>query len=42
MARLLLEAEEELLAFMAFPGEQWSKLGSTNQLESVNLEIGRR
>jgi putative transposase len=42
VACLLLEAEEELLAFMAFPAEHWSKLRSTNPLERVNREIGRR
>jgi len=42
VARLLLEAEEELLAFVAFPPEHWSKLRSTNPLERVNHEIGRR
>ena len=42
VARLLAEAEEELLAFMAFPVEHWSKLRSTNPLERVNREIGRR
>jgi transposase-like protein len=35
-------AEEDLLAFMAFPPEHWSKLRSTNPLERVNREIGRR
>jgi putative transposase len=42
VARLLAAAEEELLAFMAFPGEHWSKLRSTNPLERVNREVGRR
>lgn len=42
VARLLTEAEDELLAFMAFPKEHWSKLRSTNPLERVNREIGRR
>jgi transposase-like protein len=42
VARLLLEAEDELLAFMAFPRDHWSKLRSTNPLERVNREIGRR
>lgn len=42
VARLLLAAEDELLAFMAFPREHWSKLRSTNPLERVNREIGRR
>lgn len=42
VARLLTAAEEELLAFMSFPTEHWSKLRSTNPLERVNREIGRR
>jgi putative transposase len=42
VAGLLLEAEEELLAFMAFPPEHWAKLRSTNPLERVNREVGRR
>ena len=36
------DAEAELLAFYAFPAEHWSKLRSTNPLERVNREIGRR
>jgi transposase-like protein len=31
-----------LLACYAFPAEHWSKLRSTNPLERVNREIGRR
>src|SRR5215213_4702326 len=42
VAQLLLDAETELLAFYAFPREHWSKLRSTNPLERVNREIGRR
>ena len=42
VARLLVDAEEELLAFMSFPAEHWSKLRSTNPLERVNREVGRR
>ena len=42
VARLLEGAEDDLLAFMAFPAEHWSKLRSTNPLERVNREIGRR
>jgi putative transposase len=42
VCRLLEEAEADLLAFYAFPGEHWSKLRSTNPLERVNREIGRR
>jgi len=39
---LLEEAEEDLLAFYAFPPAHWTKLRSTNPLERVNREIGRR
>jgi putative transposase len=42
ITRLLEEAEPELLAFYAFPAEHHSKLRSTNPLERVNREIGRR
>jgi transposase-like protein len=39
---LLEEAEDDLLAFYAFPADQRAKLRSTNPLERVNREIGRR
>ena len=42
IAQLLEEAEEDLLAFYALPAEHWPKLRSTNPLERVNREIGRR
>lgn len=42
VAELVLDAEADLLAFYAFPREHWSKLRSTNPLERVNREIGRR
>jgi putative transposase len=42
VCRLLEEAEEDLIAFYASPREHWSKLRSTNPLERVNKEIGRR
>ena len=42
VARRLLEAEPDLLAFSAFPAAHHSKLRSTNLLEGVNREIGRR
>ena len=42
VARLLEDAEPDLLAFYAFPAEHWPKLRSTNPLERVNREIGRR
>jgi transposase-like protein len=42
IAALLEEAEEDLLAFYNFPIDHWRKLRSTNPLERVNREIGRR
>ena len=42
VCRLLEDAEADLLAFYSFPGEHWPKLRSTNPLERVNREIGRR
>jgi putative transposase len=42
LAALLEEAEEDLLAFYSFPADHWPKLRSTNPLERVNREIGRR
>ena len=42
VAELLEDAEEDLLAFYAFPDAHWPKLRSTNPLERVNREIGRR
>ena len=41
VAALLEDAEEDLLAFYAFPADHWAKLRSTNPLERVNREIGR-
>ena len=42
VARLLEDAEDDVLAFYAFPAEHWPKLRSTNPLERFNREIGRR
>jgi len=42
VAALLEQAEEDLLAFYCFPAAHWTKLRSTNPLERVNREIGRR
>ena len=39
---LLEEAEEDLLAYMAFPRENWRQLYSANPLERFNKEIKRR
>jgi putative transposase len=42
IAAMLVDAEDDLLAFYAFPSSHHSKLRSTNPLERVNREIGRR
>jgi putative transposase len=39
---MLLEAEQDLTAFAAFPERHWKKIWSTNPLERVNREIKRR
>jgi putative transposase len=42
VCQCLEDAEEDLVAFYGFPREHWPKLRSTNPLERVNKEIGRR
>jgi putative transposase len=42
VARLLEDAAEDLLGFYSFPKDHWPKLRSTNPLERVNKEVGRR
>jgi putative transposase len=42
VCELLEGAEEDLIGFYAFPREHWTKIRSTNPLERVNKEIGRR
>jgi putative transposase len=42
VCRFLEDPEEDLIAFYAFPHEHWTTLRSTNPLERVNKEIGRR
>jgi putative transposase len=42
LAALMDEAEEDVLAFMAYPREHWPQLASTNTLERVMKEIKRR
>jgi len=42
VAALLEATEEDLLAFYTFPADHWRKLRSTNPLERLNREIGRR
>jgi putative transposase len=42
VVEVLEAAEEDLTGFYAFPREHWTKIRSTNPLERVNKEIGRR
>jgi transposase-like protein len=41
-AELLTDAEEELLAFTAFPKAVWRQIWSNNPLERLNKEVRRR
>lgn len=41
-AQVLREAEEDVLAYMAFPHEHWTRIFSTNMLERLNREVKRR
>lgn len=41
-AKVLVEAEEDVLAYMAFPREHWTRIVSTNVLERLNREVKRR
>ena len=42
LAALMDEAEQDVLAFMTFPSDHWTKIHSTNPLERLNKEIKRR
>jgi putative transposase len=42
VAAMLEQAEDDILAFYSFPADHWRKLRSTNPLERLNREIGRR
>ncbi len=42
VAAMLERGEDDLLAFYGFPVDHWRKLRSTNPLERLNREIGRR
>jgi transposase-like protein len=41
-ATLLRQAEDEVLAYLSFPREHWTRVYSTNPLERLNREIKRR
>lgn len=41
-AQLLAEGAEDVLAFMTFPKEHWTRIYSTNPLERLNREVKRR
>jgi transposase-like protein len=41
-ARLMEEAEEDVLAYLAFPRAHWNQIWSNNPLERLNKEIKRR
>jgi len=41
-ARLLCEAEQDILAYKSFPKEHWRRIHSTNMLERLNKEVKRR
>jgi transposase-like protein len=42
LSALMDTAEDDVLAFMAFPKEHWPQLASTGPLERLNKEIKRR
>lgn len=42
VSRLLEDAEQDILSYMAFPSQHWRQLHSTNPLERINREIKRR
>ena len=42
LADLLEDAEEDVLAYLAFPPEHWRQIWSNNPLERVNKEVKRR
>ena len=42
VAKLLRDAEADILSYLAFPSEHWRSIRSTNALERVNAEIDRR
>jgi len=41
-AKVLVDAQHDVLAYMAFPQEHWTRMYSTNSLERLNREVKRR
>lgn len=41
-ADVVAAAEDDVLAYMSFPQEHWTRIYSTNPLERVNKEVKRR
>ena len=41
-AEILAQAEDDILAYLAFPPELWTRIYSTNPQERLNKEIKRR
>jgi len=41
-AQVLIEAENDILAYMTFPQEHWKRIYSNNVLERLNKEVKRR
>jgi transposase-like protein len=39
---VLLAGEDDVLTYMAFPPEHWTRIYSTNPLERLNREVKRR
>lgn len=39
---LLAQAKDDILAYMVFPADLWTRIYSTNPLERINKEIKRR
>jgi len=39
---VLLEAENDILAYMAFPAEYWKRIYYNNVLERLNKEVRHR
>jgi putative transposase len=42
LAAIMDEAEHDVLAYMSFPKQHWTKLHSTNPIERINGEIKKR